>query len=436
MSVIVATTVPPPHFTTTHKITLFCWFFQGVLPDLCWAPVTQVQRKVMMSGTTGKDFDSKPRNMHKDSCYAFKTVGKRNVSSYCSRVVKSKVNEYVETLDESRSRKQLKNQTDKDTKIDALPVIHIDPNTNACKSAWNQLWKKTNKWKSIVFVSGTRQLDPPHLPRCDGVWSAQTDLLPFQDLGGGHMEGVCTLVPRSFILETFKEIRNFPIFHSKFAAATEVSPAIPKAKRHTAGGHRQLVFEDENYTYVITGKVQDQGKRGIHNKELSEKINPNVRGWIARYLSKMEHAALAYMDTNTIVSLELLKKVLGYNGIDVTGNGPATRLMPACAFSNNSYVNIHVDVDFSVCILSILAPKELVEESDVLVYFSFPSTGRSIGLRNGDVLIFNPQIPHCMSSRRFPDVDVMCVAMYWKTSFAGRNDNDLDVDEIKTLVLK
>jgi hypothetical protein len=296
------------------------------------------------------------------------------------------------------------------------------------------VWKKTKKWTSIVFVSGTRSLDPPYLPKCDGVWSAQTDLCPFRDLEGGTMDGICTLAPRNFVLEASHEIRNFAIFHKKFAAAVMGSPSIEKGKRNKPST-RQIVFENQDYTYVVTGKVRDQGKKGIHDKDLSEDIDMNTRGWIARCLGKMEHIALAYMDTDTIVSLELTMRLLGYDGIDVTGNGPCTHLMPACAFANNSYANIHVDVDFSVCILSIVAPQALVKDSDVLVYFSFPSTGRCIGLRNGDVLIFNPQVPHCMSSRCFPDIDVLCVAMYWKTAFAGRNDNDQDVTEITSIEL-
>ena len=39
----------------------------------------------------------------------------------------------------------------------------------------------------------------------------------------------------------------------------------------------------------------------------------------------------------------------------------------------------------------------LKKECDVLKYFTF-STGLTVALRSGDILMFNPQIEHCISS--------------------------------------
>ncbi len=62
---------------------------------------------------------------------------------------------------------------------------------------------------------------------------------------------------------------------------------------------------------------------------------------------------------------------------------------------------------------------------DVTVYFCFPTLGVSVPLRPGDYLLFNPLIPHCISSHCKHEDDIMCVSMYLKTAIVGLNNNSL-----------
>ena len=61
-----------------------------------------------------------------------------------------------------------------------------------------------------------------------------------------------------------------------------------------------------------------------------------------------------------------------------------------------------------------------------LKYFTF-GCGISIGLRSGDVLIFNPQIDHCISTNteHCRESGVMTTSHYYKSSVIGLNDNDI-----------
>ena len=237
--------------------------------------------------------------MHNAASYAFTSKGKRNVSAMCSRVVKAKVDNYVFGLDQSRSRKQTKHQDDKEKKLKSLPQVNIYQLSVAYQGAATYNWRKKGNWTSKIFIDGTKNREPLNLPMCNGVWSAQLDFEPFQNVEGGHMDKCFTLVPRNFILDTHKNIRNFSVFCHKFSEAICVSPCIPIGKRHPV--EREIAFEDLNYTYVFFGKVSHKGgKGGIHDKFLSPKVSKNVRDWIARYLGKMEHCGFSFMDTNCL----------------------------------------------------------------------------------------------------------------------------------------
>ena len=47
----------------------------------------------------------------------------------------------------------------------------------------------------------------------------------------------------------------------------------------------------------------------------------------------------------------------------------------------------------------------------------------SVALRHGDILLFNPLMPHGASSRTSNDFNVITLALYTKTANIGGNDN-------------
>jgi hypothetical protein len=68
---------------------------------------------------------------------------------------------------------------------------------------------------------------------------------------------------------------------------------------------------------------------------------------------------------------------------------------------------------------------------DIIVFFCFPTLGVAVPLRPGDYLLFNPLIPHCISSRCKYEDDIMCVSMYLKTAIVGLNDNSLPLTPLQ-----
>ena len=59
----------------------------------------------------------------------------------------------------------------------------------------------------------------------------------------------------------------------------------------------------------------------------------------------------------------------------------------------------------------------------VLAYFCFPTLGLAIPLRAGDRLLFNPAVPHMISSRTRERKEIYDLSLYFKTSLLGGNDN-------------
>jgi hypothetical protein len=97
------------------------------------------------------------------------------------------------------------------------------------------------------------------------------------------------------------------------------------------------------------------------------------------------------------------------------------------AFGTNVFLRCHTDQDFTMSISQVFVEGKANYHlnDDVIVYFCFPTLGTAVPLRPGDYLLFNPLIPHCISSRCKYDDKIMCVSMYLKTAIVGLNDNSL-----------
>jgi hypothetical protein len=68
---------------------------------------------------------------------------------------------------------------------------------------------------------------------------------------------------------------------------------------------------------------------------------------------------------------------------------------------------------------------EIMYQNDdwIVCYFAFPQIGITVALQPGDILMFNPQEPHCISLRYNKDDNIYCISSYLKTQVMGLNDN-------------
>jgi hypothetical protein len=68
---------------------------------------------------------------------------------------------------------------------------------------------------------------------------------------------------------------------------------------------------------------------------------------------------------------------------------------------------------------------EIMYQNDDLIisYFAFPQIGIAVALWPGDILMFNPQEPHCISLCCNKDDNIYYISSYLKTHVVGLNDN-------------
>ena len=118
-------------------------------------------------------------------------------------------------------------------------------------------------------------------------------------------------------------------------------------------------------------------------------------------------------------------------------NGKAQSFVPTFAFGKDTCLELHQDEDTFLSILSIHCSNDICKKIDnyklkfnIIKYFVFDNSV-TVGLRSGDLLIFNPKIHHCVSTKTilYEGIDVYCVSHYFKAKITGiMNDNSLSFD--------
>ena len=101
----------------------------------------------------------------------------------------------------------------------------------------------------------------------------------------------------------------------------------------------------------------------------------------------------------------------------------SARYYNGTGFGLNVFLHTHVDTDFTMSIVQVHMERSYTTDDPISCYFCFPRLGVAVPLRPGDFFVFNPQEPHCISSRCNPDDDVYSVSCYLKTRVVGLNDN-------------
>ena len=72
--------------------------------------------------------------------------------------------------------------------------------------------------------------------------------------------------------------------------------------------------------------------------------------------------------------------------------------------------------------------------ANVLQYFCFPTLGICVGMRNGDVMLFDPSVPHCISSPCFEDYNCFAMSAYLKLLVVAGNSNAAEIHRESNVV--
>jgi hypothetical protein len=120
--------------------------------------------------------------------------------------------------------------------------------------------------------------------------------------------------------------------------------------------------------------------------------------------------------------LEESKIISGYTGFQFHGkDGRSSKIWPSLACGRNTYLPLHTDEDYFLGAVSVHSNRDT--NGIVLQYFCFPTLGITIAMRNGDVVLFNPKVPHCISSPTSNTHASFSMSLYLKTIIVSGNSN-------------
>ena len=193
------------------------------------------------------------------------------------------------------------------------------------------------------------------------------------------------------------------------------------------------------HKYICIGAYPCRGEKGVESTHYSMKaVSVQTRNILQKYLSGVENSfkEFASLEEKDMMeeAIQLIKPPLFSAGLkDVEGpvatihnqQHRKSSIYGAIAAGKNVYLNIHCDKDFVTCATSVHVAKQYHVDENSVIYFAFPRLGICIPLRPGDILFFNPNEPHAVSSRKNGDNDVYCLSLYLKSSLMGLNDNSI-----------
>ena len=149
---------------------------------------------------------------------------------------------------------------------------------------------------------------------------------------------------------------------------------------------------------------------------------------IIEYFRQVETLFTRFIDTDQIRLVNEAIDAVEANTFTIRGNNDdeqSASIYGAFAAGINVYLNMHSDVDYTYCAISIHQREEYLESQNVVAYFAFPRLGIAIPLRPGDILFFNPKEWHCVSSRCDNDEEIFCMSLFLKSANIGKNDNSM-----------
>ena len=220
------------------------------------------------------------------------------------------------------------------------------------------------------------------------------------------------------------------------------------------GAQREIVFEgDKKANYQNVGLAANRGGKGLIYKFPKHlqgtKHEKAVKSWTQRVLSLVEN----FIPKQVIGTLRRVCDKIGLETLSMNGgkarnlssNCPKMNFCPALAVSRNVALSFHTDEDAFFSITAIYKKEDIVTrvnsagvkevqfrmDSEILKYFTF-ECGVSVGMRSGDLLVFNPQEGHCISTNTDAcgEDGVLTTTHYFKSNVVGLNDNDVQFCEI------
>ena len=235
---------------------------------------------------------------------------------------------------------------------------------------------------------------------------------------GTSGQSVFTMPPRSRVLNT---LRLYDKAHS--IRLYDALQAVEKIQKVSTKRHVPILNDgDPNHKYVGGyGVTVNRSSTGISQSAISKRTSRENAAIINLHARGIEYIFRSFGDLQSVGLAEATSRLMEYPTID------GCKIYSGLAFGTNTYLPVHTDKDFTSSVVMVLKGQACNDDEKEAAYFCFPKLGVAVPLRTGDVLIFNPQEPHCLSSRCEAGDELVCLSLYLKSAVVGLNDNSLEL---------
>ena len=349
-----------------------------------------------------------------------------SINSLKSRIVKGAMILGMWKANTSKKRKIKRRVQQKQQRLDKFHAVPTCPERGIHINVKKRGWRKDpTKYPNHFFV-GTDGYRPRKMSPHDVVHVADQELrvvdcslcddgifIEGKDINQRH-DFVCMLIPR-------KDIVKADIYsQDTFSCLSEV-------ERLSVGNPRGSGSQPQSETghkYTILGYVQNRRDRGLKESSSFIKVKWNFRVYqaVSNLFISVEKKVKKFMHYQLWKGLKSANKHVGWKCFPFH-DGQSSKLFPAMACGLNVFLPAHIDDDAFLSVTMTIGKDPPTMDSPISHYFCFPSHGVAVPLRPGDLLIFNPRILHCVSSRVDQSQHYFCVSFYLKTSHASGNDN-------------
>lgn len=232
------------------------------------------------------------------------------------------------------------------------------------------------------------------------------------------------LVPRKSALSTTCCFEQ----RSENKATCEALDALEAVARNTEerGKSKVVVLEEDHDKYICTGAKVRRAAKGVEPIHyLLRLVDSNHAQRILKFFKRIETLFEDWCDTKVIGQVFAAINLIDAETFTIPG-GCSTNIYSGIGTGRNVYLNSHTDQDFTFSAVTIhLKNCEYTLSNRVVAYFCFRRLGIAVPLRPGDVLFFNPQEEHCVSSRCHSEDELYIVSLYLKSANLGLNDNGI-----------
>jgi len=290
--------------------------------------------------------------------------------------------------------------------------------------------------ENAVYFRGSRK-HRPKLPNVEGTRKSPARAAkwidvegnPFMDVPPATAAGVllicgteelAMLLPRHVVVNA-KMVTETGTLDDVFAALEALEKgAATSTCRNDPCCERVVAVDGPKSKYVNVGTKRAKFGAGLTTSTaaLKQKQNGCHYEAFSSWIRRLEHGVSVYLP------LWLRDVVAGISGEGISlVDGTISKIWPAMVAGRNVFLNVHTDRDLVWCLTTVVAQGAVTEGDDVICYFCFPSLKMAIPLKNGDMLLFNPNVPHCVSSRCDGERDAFCVSFYFDPSVPSGNTN-------------